>query len=755
MYDFFTNQTEWSFSEHNSFLSMLTAELNRDPYIKKEAERISKKIKDVLFEIKPEIEKIGVSESSKEQEETPQNIDNLDYEEVEKYLDFKALRKITYRELNLAEKEIYVKEKKEKNDDSAESKIKHIYFESTDKSVVPKSFVFIPTQLVNINENGEPWLPMHVKREIVFTKIVEQKLLDILDTIPEAEQAYFISLSGFFRACTKKIDNPVVGYKNKLSYKKNFADRTYFDSTIKNTFHLSHPYIDTAGFGITRTYSISILDKNLGIVGIIAVDVKEKPIKLLLGKMSLGSTLPWFKNFSLGLFELKKDELIISKNSKDNLRYEERAIIDDLRKKNLGKLFTEVNRFDSKKDRIIYSVPIERNQIAVVVFDRRLTVINNILFITIIGIVLIILTFLIRYVYIHSIKRIRAEGKQFDLISHMHHSYVITDQGNHIIDYNEEFENLLEEKNLDRKSFEKYLKKDSLKDFKFYLSAGKEKFECPIDIITKEGKSKQAILINTKIEYPFSVREPRISIIIESEDIEPLVAEKYVDRISHLLKSPLHSILGIADQLRRKTAKKRYDEYFQLLDYEINTLSSKISRLLRISKIELEKLKPELERFDLSKLINEIKKSFTPLMAKSKLEFKTNIADDVTIWADRNIIKAAIENLVENALKYTIIGEISLSLFDGKNEAKIVVKDTGIGIPKSEIDLIFKKKFRGSHPVVQQNDGQGIGLYQVKNFIELNQGKISVKSAEEEGTEFTVIIPKNLDKSKEKKNGKS
>jgi signal transduction histidine kinase len=79
-----------------------------------------------------------------------------------------------------------------------------------------------------------------------------------------------------------------------------------------------------------------------------------------------------------------------------------------------------------------------------------------------------------------------------------------------------------------------------------------------------------------------------------------------------------------------------------------------------------------------------------------------------------------------------------------------VVKDTGIGIPKSEIDLIFKKKFRGSHPVVQQNDGQGIGLYQAKNFIELNQGKISVKSAVEEGTEFTVILPKNIDKSKDK-----
>jgi signal transduction histidine kinase len=242
----------------------------------------------------------------------------------------------------------------------------------------------------------------------------------------------------------------------------------------------------------------------------------------------------------------------------------------------------------------------------------------------------------------------------------------------------------------------------------------------------------------------------RISIIIESKNIESLVAEKYVDRISHLLKSPLHSILGIADQLRRKTAKKRYDEYFRLLDHEINSLSSRISKLLRFSRIELERLEPEYEKVDLTKLIKDIKKEFEPLVAKRKLEFKTSIAEGVTIWADRNMIKAAIENILDNDLKYTIIGEISLYLSDAVNEAKLEIKDTGIGIPENEIDLIFKKKFRGSHPVVRQNDGQGIGLYQCKHFIELNQGKIFVKSAVEEGTEFTVILPKNLDKSKDK-----
>ncbi len=749
--NFLTTKTEWSLSEHNSFLSMLIAELNRDPDVKKEAERMSIKIEKVLREIKPGIEKIGVSESSKEQEETPKNIDILDYEEVQKYLDFKALGKMTFKELNLELKEKFVNA-----DDPAEPKIKRIYVESSDKNVFPKSFVFIPTQLVNINEKGKPWLPIRVKREIVFSKIVEKYLLDILETIPGADQAYFISLNGFVRVCAKKADNPVKLYQNKLPYKKNFADRTYFDATIKEKFHQSPPYVDTGGIGIVRTYCIYILNRNLGIVGMIGIDIKVKTIKSLLERLSLGSTLPWYRSFSTDIFNVNKNGIEIAnpgdgiKISKSNLTDEEKTKIDEFRKKNPGKLGTEVQRFDSKKDRIIYSVPIEKDQVAFVIFDEGRAIRNNFLFISIIIILLIIFSLIIRYVYLQSIKRIKLEGKQFDLISHMHHSYVITGKGNHIIDHNEEFETLVGEKDLSSKNFERYLAKDSLKDFKFHLSAGKERFEFPLDIKTKDGKNKQAILINTKIEYPFITKGSRISIIIESENIEPLVAEKYVDTISHLLKSPLHSILGIADQLRRKTAKKRYDEYFRLLDYEINTLSSKISRLLRISRIEIEKLKPEYEKFNLTKLVKDIKKEFEPLVAKRKLEFKSSIADGVTIFADRSMIKAAIENILENALKYTIIDDISLFLFDSITEAKIVIKDTGIGIPKNEIDLIFKKKFRGSHPVVQQNDGQGIGLYQCKNFVELNQGKISVKSVVEEGTEFTVILPKNLEKSKDK-----
>lgn len=778
--NFLTTRTEWSLSEHNSLLSMLIAELNKNEAVKKESEDMSEKIKKVLREIKDDtdIEEIGVSENNEKKEYNEKqkkisiNIDTHNYDEVRKYLGTSVLKKLTYKELNLARRDISVTD-----DDEDDPEIKRTYLESSDENVVPRSFVFIPTQLVNVNENGEPWLPIHLKREIVFSRIVEEHLLKFFyqNTIPEEDilkikQVYFISLNGFIRLCPNVIKdkkvNPVKVYGNKLSYKKNFADRTYFDATIKKTFHQSSPYVSTGGFGIGRTYSISILNRNLGIVGIIAVDIDVETIKSLLEKLSLGSTLPWFKNFLIDFCKIEGEELKVPSGHYLKEEYK-KQIIENVGN-NLYKLTTEVCRFDfdtrgeisnsktiyrdnSSISRIIYSVPIGKNEVAFIIFNRERILKNNLYFVLIIVTLLIFITQLIFFIYSQTMKRIKLEQTQLDLITHMGSSYIITDKDNYILYYNEEFENLVEDKKIIGESFEKYLSRDSLKDFNFYSNSGKEKFECPIDIDTGLGKNKPAILINTKAEYPFAKKKgSRISILIESENIESRVAEKYAETISHLLKSPLHSILGIADQLRRKTAKPRYDEYFRLLDYEIDTLRSKISRLLRISKIEIDKLKPEYEKFEISKLIKDIKKEFEPLIAKRKLEFKGSIAEGVTIWADRSMIKVAIEKILENALKYTIIGEISLSLFDAISEAKVEIKDTGIGIPKNEIDLIFKKKFRGSHPVVQRNEGQGIGLYQCKNFIELNHGKISVKSVVEERTEFTVILPKNLYKIKDK-----
>jgi signal transduction histidine kinase len=753
-----TSKTEGNLGEDNSFLNMLLEEvkrLHRKDITKEKNDELINKIKKNLMAIKGKLEdpKEFHSSSAPIKLTGKINIEEMNQEELLNCLTAPNKKDLSLDHLNLTKQEVPYKDIKLYNLHSKKLKGKDI-----------KSFIFIPAPVVSHDENNDPGLPVNLKQEIVFSKIAEDSLISLLKKAGKnAKQTYYVSLSGFVRICKQdpqeqekesKRENLVDYYKDQFAYRKSFAATTYFSLTVQNDAKIreSNLYIDVAGFGIVRTYTAAIVNKNINIIGIIGIDVTVvQPIENYLLDVNLGSSILWFKNYSIDSADIQYDKTN-SKPSINNsdLKFLEKNEIEEIKQfcqKKPTRLTTSVNRFPGNADRVIYTVPTGNKKVVFFIFDKRKLQRDQLYFLLLIIGLLVIVSLLIFTVSKQHIKRIRAEKERFQFISHMHGSYVITDMGNRILDFNKEFQNLVEDKDLDGKSFNNYLKEDSLKDFEFYLDSGRERFECPLNIRTKNGNSKPVIVINTKTAYPLS-KSARISILIESGNLEAVVAEKYADRISHLLKSPLHSILGIADQLRRKTAKPRYDDYYRILDFEIEGLKNEISRLLKMSRIEIKQLKPEFEKLDLTKLVNDIKKEFKPLIKRKKLDFDVNIAENVYILADKNMVKASIENILDNAFKYTIIGKISLRLSDGKEKAKIIIMDTGIGIPADEIDFIFKNKFRGKHPVVQQNSGQGIGLYQCKNFVELNHGEITVESVVEEGTTFTLMFPKNLTRAK-------
>lgn len=738
--DFLTTKTEGSLSEYNPLLNMLITEINK---INKRAkgtqvgeDQLKNRIKEELYDTKQRLEGISVDSPNRPignpAVDVRFNIDKLqDDKELYKYLDFGITKNLSLDNLNLEAKPVDWKDKI-LNPQAVKIKRYIIQTKKPDEkdSFIPGSFVFLPTQSTSVDENNEIDISPGLKREIVFSKIAEKKLHQIIEEIPQAEQVYFISLSGFVRIFRRGESDPVKEFEKIVSYKQSFHDRTYFAPTLKYGFRASFPYVDIGGLGIVRTYTISILKPDLNLVGIIGVDAPMIKVKDELKKTSLTLGISFFKNF---LLEFKEDNLN---------EIERKEIVDFKKKEGQEKFFTEVNQFGSAS-RIIYSVPLEKESVVYVVFDKERLWKNTLLFIMVIAVILAGISVMIYYVYHQSIKTIKAQENQFNLISHMHYSYVITNKNNHILKYNQEFENLVEAVDLEGANFEDFLITDSVKDFKFYIDSGKERFECPLTIKGKKGTRKSIILVNARTEHPFQ-KGSRVSVIIESEDIESLVAGKYIDRLYHILKTPLHSILNIADQLRRKSAAPRYNELYILLDKTIKDLSTAISRLLEISKLEFRHLRPELEIINFSRMIGDIKREFSILVRKKKIKLEYNIHDGLTIQADRNMVRTTIENILDNALKYTPGGEISLLLLDAGSEVKVVIKDTGIGIPADEINLIFNKKFRGKHDLVQAMDGQGIGLYQCWHFVKLNKGEISVTSVPGKGSEFTIALPKNV-----------
>jgi len=753
--DMLTNKTEWSLSEHNSLLSGLITELNKSL----EEDKQSDNIEFLLMKYKGKIEGFKPPEGTPLKITPGFNIDNPDDQVVSKCFNPETLNELSPDQLNLSEQVFTF-------DPGAfpglKTKLK--YFQNdNDKGIIPRSFLFIPTQLVPLDENGTPFLPIDLKRDIVFSRVVESYLRKILDKMKDANQAYYIPLRGFVRICPgdpKK--DAVEEYKGKLSYKVIFSDRSYFDLALKEKFHPTPFYIDTGGRGIVRTYSVGIFNSYLNIIGIVSVDVPVPDAEDKLDRLSLGSPFPIFKYPQLDFADNDND--LTLKNTRHNLlRDAEKKMIEKYRKQNAD-FKTRVMRFPEKdkekanapinqsvlkkENRIIYSVPINEKRVAFVIFDKTRRTIYNLIFLAVGMLLLVLVSWLIFYIYEQSKKRIKAEERQLDMFSHMRTAYVITNKAHAIIEHNAEFVGLIEEEKPEGKNLLDYFTESSLKDFNASLDQGKDKFECPVEMKGKKGEIKSAILINSSTEHPFE-KGCRLSVIIESKNFESLVAEKYINEIAHNLKTPLHSILQIAGQLRRKSSAPRYEEYFKMLNLEIEGLSSVISRYLKVSQVEFKHLRPDFEKFDLSRLVTDICQGFEPLAKRKKLIFTFQAAPGVTIVADHYLLKVAIENVLDNALKYTLSGSISLSLYDHRKEARIVIEDTGIGIPEAEIESIFDKGFRSQHPAVRQNDGQGIGLYQVLHFLRLNDSKIEVKSVPERGTKFSITIPRKLDQIKD------
>ncbi len=135
---------------------------------------------------------------------------------------------------------------------------------------------------------------------------------------------------------------------------------------------------------------------------------------------------------------------------------------------------------------------------------------------------------------------------------------------------------------------------------------------------------------------------------------------------------------------------------------------------------------------------------------KIKLEFKKPKTKLPKVKVDQGKIRIAINNLLDNAIRYTPAGgEVTVSLKRGKKEIEFSVKDTGAGIPKSQKEHIFTKFFRGTNAVRIETEGIGLGLFIAKNIIEAHGGKIWFESKENKGTTFHFTLPMQAGKVKQ------
>jgi PAS domain S-box-containing protein len=271
------------------------------------------------------------------------------------------------------------------------------------------------------------------------------------------------------------------------------------------------------------------------------------------------------------------------------------------------------------------------------------------------------------------------------------------------------------------------------------------------NILQKEVKLGEKIFVEVSTVFLGEENESKgVLIILHDVSRDKLVETmktEFVSIAAHQLRTPLSAIKWTIRMLLDGDIGDISEDQKSLLEktYESNErMIGLINDLLNVTRIEEGRFlyKPEISQIeDLTDKI--IKNSEGPLAMKKikiKLEKPRELLPSVLV--DEEKMGLAIQNLLENAIKYTSEkGTITISLQKEKNYILFKIKDTGVGIPLDQQDRIFTKFFRGSNVVKMETDGSGLGLYTTKNIIEAHNGKIWFESEEGKGTLFCFTLP--------------
>lgn len=218
---------------------------------------------------------------------------------------------------------------------------------------------------------------------------------------------------------------------------------------------------------------------------------------------------------------------------------------------------------------------------------------------------------------------------------------------------------------------------------------------------------------------------------------------EFLAAVSHEIRTPLTYIKGYSDVLSKGIIKSReeQEEYLKIINKETNRLNFLVNDLFEMSKLRTGKFELNKEWVKINDIIEKVIDSLNPAAEKKGLELKGGLQPDLPLFqVDVQRLQQAIYNLVENGIKYTHYGGITVHSFLKKEYIVIDIIDTGIGIPKQELDKIWDRFYRVDQSRTRKTGGTGLGLYVAKQIIETHGGHITVKSKENEGTVFTICF---------------
>ncbi|AKA71280.1 response regulator [Clostridium scatologenes] len=270
--------------------------------------------------------------------------------------------------------------------------------------------------------------------------------------------------------------------------------------------------------------------------------------------------------------------------------------------------------------------------------------------------------------------------------------------------------------------------------------------EVTVNCIKDDEMAKNIIFIQDVTNYKSSINKLKDEKkVIESNSINEGI---FLANISHEIRTSINGIIGMTDLTIMTDLTLEQKENLKLVKSSALKLLDIVNSILDFSKINSGKMKVESIEFNFKELYNEIVRISTMKALDNKLEFKSKIDDAIPeiLIGDPIKLKQILDNLIDNAIKFTKYGTVSLIIekgetIDKKMNLKFYVKDTGIGIDKKDITKLFTNFSQIENKTyTKKPTGTGLGLCICKGLVELMNGKIEVKSRKDIGTLFSFNL---------------
>ena len=223
-----------------------------------------------------------------------------------------------------------------------------------------------------------------------------------------------------------------------------------------------------------------------------------------------------------------------------------------------------------------------------------------------------------------------------------------------------------------------------------------------------------------------------------------IVRQEFLSNVSHELRTPLTSIVALSETLEVGAIDDRENNrrFLSIIQKNAARMHRLIDDILELSAIEAGNVKLRPEPVRLRPLVEDVAGSLTAIAAARNVTVRNLVESDIDVFADPHRLMQMLTNLIDNAIKFNRDGGTVSISFNRDDRDRILVEDTGEGIPTHHLDRLFERFYRVDRARSRELGGTGLGLAIVKHLARSHGGEVSVQSRFGEGTQFTIELPR-------------